>query len=257
MATAPPPRDHVVVVVAHPDDESFGCGSLIARAVAAGRPVTVVCATRGEGGERVPDPATDHLPLAEVREAELRAAAAVLGVGAVEVLDHHDSGFDGPVAPGALVATDVDALAEELGGLLDRLAPTEVVVLDGRDGHRDHLHVLAAVERALVDRPGVRLVESCLAASLMRRWVEEARRAQPDTAYLDLDPDTLGRPDEELTALDTAAHLEVRERAIACHRSQRSPFDDLSEELRRAFLATDHVVVRDEVVAAPVAPGPG
>ena len=34
----------------------------------------------------------------------------------------------------------------------------------------------------------------------------------------------------------------TRERAMACHRSQRSPYDDLSPQLRRAFLSTDYVV---------------
>ncbi len=59
--------EHVVVVVTHPDDESFGCASLIALAVATGATVTVICATRGEAGERRPDATTDHLPLDELR----------------------------------------------------------------------------------------------------------------------------------------------------------------------------------------------
>ena len=232
----------MVVVVAHPDDESFGCGSLIARATAAGRRVTVICATRGEAGERQPDPATDHLDLAEIRERELRDAAEVLGVDEVVLLDHADSGFDGDMAPGALAATSVEDLSAEVDGWFARLAPTEVIVLDGGDGHRDHLHVRQATEVALADRPGVRLVQSCLANSLMRRWVEEMQSQRPDTAYLQLDLDTLGRRDAELTAIDTSAHLAVREQAMACHRSQRSPYEDLSPELRRAFLATDFVV---------------
>jgi LmbE family N-acetylglucosaminyl deacetylase len=46
---------HLVVVVAHPDDETFGCGSLIAQASADGARVRVICATRGEAGERMLD----------------------------------------------------------------------------------------------------------------------------------------------------------------------------------------------------------
>ncbi len=232
----------MVVVVAHPDDESFGCGSLIARAAAAGARVTVVCGTRGEVGEREPDPDTAHLDLGQVREAELRAAAEVLGVEAVELLGHADSGFDGPLPEGALAATSVEALAAEVDGVLERLGPTQVIVLDGGDGHRDHVHVRRAVELALRERPDVALLQSCLANSLMRRWVAEVQEVRPDTAYLDIDVDALGRPDHELVAIDTSAQLATRERAMACHRSQRSPYDDLSPELRRAFLSTDHVV---------------
>ena len=233
---------HLVVVVAHPDDETFGCGSLIAGAAAAGAVVTVICATRGEEGERVPDAATDHLPLAVVRERELRDAAEVLGVRAIELLDIADSGFDGPLPAGALCGIPVDTFAADLGARLERLAPTAVLILDGGDGHRDHLHVRHAVELVHARRViPARLVRSCLSRDLMRRWVEEVRDLHPDTAYLDLDVDRLGTPDAELTAIDASAVLAVRERAIACHRSQHTPFDGLSVELRRAFLSTDFV----------------
>ena len=48
------PGDRWLVAVAHPDDETVGCGSVIARAAALGAEVTVACATRGEAGEVLP-----------------------------------------------------------------------------------------------------------------------------------------------------------------------------------------------------------
>ena len=232
----------LVVVVAHPDDETFGCGSLIANSVAAGALVTVICATRGEAGERVADPETDHLPLGVVREQELRDAAAVLGVTAIELLNFADSGFDGPLPTGALCGIPIDVLAEELGHRLARLAPDVVLILDGGEGHRDHRHIRLAVEAAL-DRHvnAARLVRSCLSNSLMRRWIDEMQALRPDTVYLELDVDGLGTADSQLTAIDVAHLLAQREQAIACHRSQHSPFDGLSAELRRAFLSTDFI----------------
>ncbi len=234
---------HLVVVVAHPDDETFSCGSAIAAASAGGATVTVLCATRGEAGERRPHAATDHLPLAEVREAELRDAAETLGVSAVELLGYADSDFAGPMPDGALCSVPLPELTAVLTERFAELAPDMVLTLDGSDGHRDHLHVRAATEAALAagDRP-VLLRLSCLANSLMRRWVDEMRATGSGTAYLDLDVSTLGTPDELLTAHDVGHVLEVREAAIACHRSQRSPFEDLSPGLRREFLATDHVI---------------
>ena len=230
----------VVVVVAHPDDESFPCGSLIARSVAAGAHVTVLCATRGEEGERVPDAATDHLPLAEVREAELHAAAALLGVASVELLGFADSGFDGPVADGSLCAQSIDSLSALLVARLKHLDAEHVVTFDGSDGHRDHLHLRAAIEAAVQSSPAA-LTMASLPNSLMRRWVSEMQVMQPDTVYLDIDLDALGAPDDELTAIDAAEFFELRLRAIATHRSQRSPYDGLSPDLQRAFLAVDHV----------------
>ena len=233
---------HLVVVVAHPDDETFGCGSLIAHAAAAGARVTVLCATRGEAGERTPDPATDHLPLGDVRERELRDAGAVLGVHAIELLGYADSGWDGELPDGALCAASIEDLARDLDARLSQFTPDVVLVLDGGDGHRDHHHIRQAVETVLSRRPApVPLVRACLANSLMRRWVEEMRAGQSDTVYLDLDIDSLGTPDAQLTAIDVSQVLAAREQAIACHRSQSSPYDGLSPELRRAFLATTFI----------------
>jgi N-acetyl-1-D-myo-inositol-2-amino-2-deoxy-alpha-D-glucopyranoside deacetylase len=236
--------DHLVVVVAHPDDESFGCGSLIAAASATGAGVSIICATRGEAGERVGSPDTDGVPLGVVRERELRAAGRVLGVAAIDLLDHADSGFDGPLPDGALCGVGADALAAELESRLKRDPPDVVLILDGSDGHRDHLQIRAAVESVVQRgerRP--RLVQSCLANGLMRRWVDEMKALNPDAALLDLDVDQLGRPDAELTSIDSRRYVSIREEAIACHRSQRSPFEGLSPDLRRAFLATDFVIV--------------
>lgn len=232
--------EHLVVVVAHPDDETFGCGSLIAQSAAAGARVTVLCATRGGAGERVPDPVTDRWPLGLVREVELTGAARVLGVEEVVLLGYRDSGFDGAAHPGALVSASPEDLTRDLAVRLAALAPDVVLTLDGSDGHRDHVHLrdaLGAAVAGLDRRP--RLVHSSLANSLMRRWAEE--RAGSDTVYLDLDLDALGRPDAQLVAIDTSAVLAVREEAIACHRSQASPYDGLSPELRRAFLTIDHI----------------
>jgi LmbE family N-acetylglucosaminyl deacetylase len=233
--------DRWLVAVAHPDDETFGCGSTIARAAARGAAVTVVCATRGEAGETVPGTA-DGADLGTVREGELRRAASLLGVRRVELLGYRDSGFDGDPPTGSLCAAPLDEVADALDALLGDLRPQVVLTLDGSDGHRDHLHVGAATRRAAARHDGPLLVEQCLPNSLLRRWLDEMRAVRPDTAYHSLDPAALGRDDSEITdVLDTGDVLDRREAAIAEHRSQVSPFDGLSDALRRAFLTADHL----------------
>ena len=244
------PGDAWLVAVAHPDDEAFGCGSVIARAAARGAVVTISCATRGEAGEATPGSA-EPADLGTVREAELHRAAQRLGAARVELLGYRDSGFDGEAPPGSLCAAPVTAVAEVLERLVTNLHPTVVVILDGSDGHRDHRHLRTAMHSALRSAsaagrlpPGTaQLYEHCLPNSLMRRWLDEMRSLRPGTAYHSLDPAHLGRADEDVTdVLDTSDVLAQREAAMAEHRSQASPFHGLSDDLRTAFLTRDSLV---------------
>jgi len=235
-------NDRWLVVVAHPDDESFGCGSLIAHAAGRGAEVTVVCATRGEAGT----PAYELDPtesLAAVREAELRAAAAILGAARVDVLDYRDSDFDGPLPDGCLCAAAEEELVDVMAHYLVEVQPNVLLVLDGSDGHRDHIRsrdvAYAAARRIGSD---AEVWEHCIPNAVMRQWLTEMQSVKPGTAYHALDPATLGRPDADIMlSIDTTHVLDRREAAIAAHRSQTSPFEGLSPELRRAFLTADHL----------------
>ena len=236
------PGDRWLVAVAHPDDESFGCGSLVAHAAVHGAEVTVACATRGEAGE-LPPGSLDCGDLGAVREAELHRAAGHLGAARVELLGYRDSGFDGDLLPGSLCAASEADVAAVLQRLVEDLRPHVVVVLDGSDGHRDHLRIRGAVRVALRRTdPVPQLYESCLPNSLLRRWLAEMRLLRPDTVYHSLDPSVLGRPDDEITdVLDVADVLDRRLAAIAEHSSQSSPFDGLTPQLRTAFLTTERL----------------
>lgn len=73
-------KNRMLVVVAHPDDETFGCGSLLAYAAASGVTTVVACATRGEAGSPTAGRGLEDADMAVVREGELHEAAGVLGV---------------------------------------------------------------------------------------------------------------------------------------------------------------------------------
>ncbi|NUR60583.1 MAG: PIG-L family deacetylase [Catenulispora sp.] len=87
-AFAPMPEDwsRALAVLAHPDDMEFGAASAVAHWTASGRTVAYLLACRGEAGIDGMDP----LLAADVREAEQRKSAAVVGVASVEFLDHAD-----------------------------------------------------------------------------------------------------------------------------------------------------------------------
>ena len=88
-AAVGPATTSVLAVCAHPDDESFGLGAVLTRFADAGATVSMLCFTHGEASTL----GRSDRPLGEVRRAELTAAAAVLGVGRVALLDYPDGGL--------------------------------------------------------------------------------------------------------------------------------------------------------------------
>jgi LmbE family N-acetylglucosaminyl deacetylase len=224
----------VQVVVADPDDETFGCGSVLLHAAAAGATTAVCCATRGEAGGTGAD-------LGPIRERELREAAGLLRVGRVDLLDFADSGMSGPPPAGSLVEAPFDRVRAAVQDAITAFGPDVVVTLDAADGHRDHARIRDATVDAALHAGVSRIYLMCLPRSLMRRWVEHMRAERPGIEHLDADTASLGTPDEDITTIiDARAHLATRERAIAVHASQTSPFAGLPDDLRRAFLATVH-----------------
>ena len=241
--------------MAHPDDETFGLGSILAWAAAAGAETAVCCATRGQAGEAAPhsDLAPGDLPAARTRE--LRDAADLLGVARVDLLDFIDSGMVGDAAAGTLVAAPFEEVVAAVLAEVEAVRPSVVVTLDAGDGHRDHARVrdatLAAVARAA--EPVGRVYLSCLPRTLMRRWMEHQRAVAPDRRHLDPDVAAIGTPDEDITTvLDTSAHLATRWAAIRVHASQVSPYEGLPPDLQEAFLAADRL----RRVVPPWAGGP-
>ena len=231
----------LLVVVAHPDDETFGTGSVIARAAQEGIDVVVCCATRGELGEARPGSVPDGITLAEVRAAELHEAAAFLGAKRVRLLDFEDSGWDGECSPGSLVGAPFDDIVAAVRDVLADEHPDIVVTLDpgGGDGHRDHVRIGQATTVAFDDvaAEGSALYYWCLVRSVMAQWLAHNRGSVYDELA------EVGCPDDEITTIvDVADLLPRRLEAIAIHRSQSSPYAGLPADLQAAFLATDRLI---------------
>ncbi len=192
-ADALPPAQDVLAVCAHPDDESFGLGAVLAALSDRGARVRVLCLTHGEASTL----GDGSRPLGEVRAEELDAAAAVLGVEEVELLSYLDGQLD-------------EVPVEELARLVDVAAENAQLLLvfdeGGVSGHPDHRR---ATEAAL------------LAARRRRLPVLAWALPEPIAAQLNAEYGTtfVGRPDGELDIV-IAVDREVQSDAIACHVSQ-------------------------------------
>ena len=133
VAQGPDSARRLLGVFAHPDDEVFCAGGTMARVVQAGAEVMIVSATRGERGQIRDATAATRGSLGAVREGELCAAAAELGVQHVQVLDY----------PDGTLAQHRSALGAALAGIMRRFGPDTVVTFgaDGGYGHPDHMAI--------------------------------------------------------------------------------------------------------------------
>ena len=144
----------LLAVLAHPDDESFGVGGTLALYAERGINVHLVCATRGEAGDIDPKYLQGFTSAAELRAAELRCAAGILGLNGVYFLDYRDSGMPGSTDnahPQSLVSAPLEEIATQISTYIRRLQPQVVITFDPIGGykHPDHIMVQRATLKAV------------------------------------------------------------------------------------------------------------
>ncbi len=197
-----PGAGEMLILAPHPDDESLGCGGLIAALVADGRRVRVVVVSDGAGshpGSRAWPPER----LASLRRREVLRAVAALG------LDPRNVDFLG-LPDGSVPAWGENFSAAAAAILNMGPGPAAVFATWRHDPHADHrasFAIAAAVARALPS--GVRLFAYPVWGQAFAHPVPGfPLPAEPDAAPL------------RAIRLDIARHLPAKRRAIAAHRSQ-------------------------------------
>lgn len=127
----------------HPDDETFGCGGMIAYKREHGIPVIVVFLTDGQGSVvSVPDAENN---IVQIREQEAREALAILGVEAQNI--HFLSQLDGSLQD--LNYENKQQIISQLAELIQHYQPEEVYVPHQKDSHRDHEATYQLVKTAV------------------------------------------------------------------------------------------------------------
>jgi bacillithiol biosynthesis deacetylase BshB2 len=190
----------ILVVLAHPDDETFICGGTLARYAAQGVRITLVCATRGEMGRRlgVPPFATrETLPI--VREHELRAACEPLGIADLRLLGLRDKTVD-YYAPALLAA--------RIAEIIHEVQPDVVITFhDLVGGHPDHCAIGRAT-RLAYEQTGVGRLYFLL-------WKEHADHLT-----------RVGATPARVTAIKVeGAAAEAKVKAYRAHRTQSQRMD--------------------------------
>jgi N-acetyl-1-D-myo-inositol-2-amino-2-deoxy-alpha-D-glucopyranoside deacetylase len=263
-ASAPPPRitgmnKHLLLVHAHPDDESIGQGATMARYVAEGVGVTLVTCTGGEMGE-ILVPELEHMAadrddtLADQRKIELDNAMKVLGVTDHRYLGgfkrYRDSGMkwhpEGHAVPAddvhenAFAEADLTEAAAHLVEVIREVRPQVMVTYDefGGYGHPDHIqaHRVATYAAALAAVPSYRrdlgeahdiakIYWGAMSASRVRQGLRDLRAAGDTTTFEGMDPEgdlpKFMVDDADLTALVEAdQYVGAKMDAMRAHATQ-------------------------------------
>jgi N-acetyl-1-D-myo-inositol-2-amino-2-deoxy-alpha-D-glucopyranoside deacetylase len=225
------PDRRLLLVHAHPDDESIYTGATMGRYAAEGAQVTLVTCTLGELGEIIP-PSLAHLAaekedgLGEYRIGELAAACAALGV-----TDHRflggpgrwrDSGMMGTPGnddPRCFWRAEVDQAADALLDVIGEVRPQVLVTYDanGAYGHPDHIQAHRVAWRA-------------------------CELAGPDAPARFYATAALGS-EQSTTQVDAEAYFDRKLAAMRAHATQITvdpPYFALSDGVRRLASGTEY-----------------
>ncbi len=270
----------LLLVHAHPDDESIGTGATMAKYAAEGAGVTLVTCTLGELGEVIP-PELAHLAwdadgtLGDYRIGELADACAALGVtdhrflgGAGRWRDSGMMGLPSNDSPGCFWQADLDEAAGLLLEVIREVRPQVMVTYDDRGfyGHPDHIQAHRVAWRAFEQARG--LVSRFYATAVPKSVLAESVRAMrgersggrarvggTDFARVEsVDDLPFGTPDEKVTTeIDARDYLEAKLAAMRAHATQisvDSPFFALSDKVGQRALGVEYYTL----LAGP--PGP-
>jgi len=215
---------------AHPDDEVFVSGGLLADAARRGDRAVCLHMTDGGAGLSFGQPSSPHA-LASVRRAELEASLACLGVQEQRFFGYED---------GRLGQVPADEAIARIHEVLVELQPDRIVTFgrDGFTGHPDHQALSWWVEAAtdLWSQPEARLTQVVMSNGYRDAFVPALNEFDvfwPGHPTPHSDPDLSFRLDDEL--------IEAKVDALRCHASQMTPFfDAYGDRFMRSLASIEH-----------------
>jgi LmbE family N-acetylglucosaminyl deacetylase len=228
----------ILGVWAHPDDEAWLSAGLMMTAVAAGRRVVCLTATRGEAGFPDGDPRSPE-QRAAVREAEMANSLSIMGV-----TEHRYLGYGDGLCSQVPDAEPVETIAS----LIDEMRPASVLTFgpDGGTGHFDHVAVCRwatqAVERAGL--PDTRLMYM----TKTNTWTSEFFGGIDPSTVMMIEGMEIEQVDESELAVWYACEGDVLDRKLAAMRAQTSQIEPFVETVG---VDRFRALLREEFFRAP------
>jgi LmbE family N-acetylglucosaminyl deacetylase len=218
----------ILSIWAHPDDEVYLCGGVMAMATAAQSRVVCVTATRGELG--VTD-ATKWPPgeLAAIREAELAECLRTLGVTEHRWLGYPDGGC---------AAVELNEAAQQIADIIGEVAPDTILTFspDGQTGHPDHI----AVHRWTVEAVRRAGVGALLVVANTQEWLDDHLAQWIELGAIVGEPPVAWTGPLSIDVTLTGELLDQKYAALAAQASQTEALRTLvGEELYREIIRVE------------------
>lgn len=202
----------VLLIFAHPDDETFAVSGTTKLLSEKNAEVTLVLATKGEEGSLGNPPLTTRQELAQTREKEVRNAAKLTGISRVSFLDYRD---------GSLSSVPLEEIEKKITHFLHEETPNVVITFekDGITLHPDHIVISKTVTKCfkkymLSTKNSVKLYHICLPKSYLDVYHKNGFE------YNHYGKMT-GVPDEKITiSVDVTSIYENKVKAMRCHKTQ-------------------------------------
>lgn len=263
----------LLIVHAHPDDESIGTGATMAKYVAEGASVTLVTCTLGEEGE-VLIPELAHLAadhddlLGEHRIAELTEAMAILGVtdfrflgGAGKYRDSGMMGVESNERVDCFWNADLLEAATDLVAIIREVRPQVIATYDdfGGYGHPDHIqaHRVTTYAIALAESPSfkpelgeawsvAKVYWTAFPKSRIAKGIAKLKEIGDESEFASMDPDDIPFAVDDsviTTVIDGAAFTQAKFAALTAHKTQvttDSGFFALSNNLGLEIFSEEH-----------------
>ena len=239
----------ILLVHAHPDDETINNGATMALYASLGAQVTLVTCTRGEEGE-VLVPSLSHLASSEKdelgkhREIELALAMKALGITDFRFLgNYRDSGMMGTEPnnrPDVFWQADLDSAAGELVKIIEEVKPHVLITYDeiGGYGHPDHIkaHLVAMRASELATWQIQKIYWNTVPKSVIAQGMEAMKEVGSDFFGAESADDLPFAKDDEYvtTRIDGNEYVQAKMDAMAAHKTQIAldgPFFALSNNI--------------------------
>lgn len=240
----------LLLVFAHPDDESFSCGGTVAKYVSAGWRADLVCATRGEAGESGPYNVSSGEKLGEIRQKELEKAGTILGLTSITFLGYQD---------GTLSEQHAGELEDKIFDRLKKEIPDVVITFDttGISNHPDHVKIAYATTFAFQkyafwikdqlskhpeysEEQDPKLYYTCMPSSIVKYLMKEKH----------LPAESFGKPWQGTldkfvtTVINIKEYVSVKKKSLLQHVTQRKDVERFLSHGRNPHAHQEYFILR-------------